>query len=96
MLALIEKADLVIYDAIYTDEEMESRRGFGHSTWQQGIKLCKAAGAKRLALFHHDPFRTDAELAKIEAQAKTGFPGAFAARDGQSLNFAVKQASKQR
>lgn len=96
VLALIEKADLVIYDATYTDEEMESRRGFGHSTWQEGIKLCKAAGANRLALFHHDPFRTDAELAHIEAQARQAFPGAFAARDGQTLNFAVKQASKQR
>jgi phosphoribosyl 1,2-cyclic phosphodiesterase len=96
VLALIEKADLVIYDAAYTDEEMETRRGFGHSTWQEGIRLCKAAGAKRLALFHHDPFRTDTELAHIEAQAKQAFPGAFAARDGQSLNFAVKQMVKQR
>ena len=94
VLALIEKADLVIYDATYTEEEMENRRGFGHSTWQEGIKLCKAAGAKRLALFHHDPFRTDAELAQIEAEARQAFPGAFAARDGQSVNFAVKQKAK--
>ncbi len=96
VLALIEKADLVIYDAAYTDEEMETRRGFGHSTWQEGIRLCKAAGAKKLALFHHDPFRTDTELAYIEAQARQAFPGAFAARDGQSLNFAVRQVAKQR
>lgn len=95
VLALIEKADLVIYDATYTDEEMKNRRGFGHSTWQEGVRLCKAAGAKKLALFHHDPFRTDTELARIEAQAKEAFPGAFAARDGQSLNFAARVAAKQ-
>ena len=84
VLALIDKADLVIYDAMYTEEELVRKRGFGHSTWQQGIKLCKAAGAKRLALFHHDPFRNDADLAKIEAEAKKVFAGTFAARDGQS------------
>jgi phosphoribosyl 1,2-cyclic phosphodiesterase len=90
VLALIENADLVIYDAAYTDEEMGSRRGFGHSSWQEGVRLCKAAGAKRLALFHHDPFRTDAELASIEADAKRAFPRAFAARDGQTLTFAAR------
>lgn len=91
ILALIDKADLVIYDATYTDQEMVKKRGFGHSTWQEGIKLCKAAGAKKLALFHHDPFRTDAALEKIEADAKAVFPGTFAARDGQRISFKVKQ-----
>ncbi len=94
VLALIENADLVIYDAAYTDEEMKSRRGFGHSSWQEGVRLCRAAGAKKLALFHHDPFRTDIELARIEARAKEAFPGAFAARDGQSLTFQARQAAK--
>jgi len=94
VLALIEKADLVIYDSTYTDEEMAIRRGFGHSTWQEGVRLCKQAGARRLALFHHDPYRTDIELAHIEAQARQAFRGAFAARDGQSLTFAAREAAK--
>ncbi len=67
-LGLIENADLAIYDCTYLESEMHNRRGFGHSTWEQGVKLCKAAGAKRLALFHHDPVRTDAELAAMERQ----------------------------
>ncbi len=94
VLTLIEGADLVIYDSAYTQAEMIKRRGFGHSTWQQGVRLCKKAGVKQLALFHHDPFRTDTELAKIEAQAKAKFPNAFAARDGQTVNVTAKAKAK--
>jgi phosphoribosyl 1,2-cyclic phosphodiesterase len=87
VFGLIQNADLVVYDCTYTEEEMPYRRGFGHSTWQQGVKLCEAAGARGLALFHHDPARTDAELRFIERRAKLEFSGAFAARDGQTLEF---------
>lgn len=88
VLALIENADLVIYDCTYTEEEMQRRRGYGHSTPQQGIRLCLAAGARRLALFHHDPARTDAQIEAIEKQAVQEFAGAFAARDGHMLEIA--------
>ena len=91
VLELIEAADLVIYDCTYTDEEMQRKRGYGHSTWQEGVRLCEAAGAKRLALFHHDPARTDADLSAIEGAAVERFPGAFAARDGQVLEFKRKR-----
>lgn len=85
VLGLIENADLVVYDTTYTDEEMERYRGFGHSTWQQGVRLCEAAGARRLALFHHDPARTDDQMDAIEGSARAAFAGAFAARDGLVL-----------
>jgi phosphoribosyl 1,2-cyclic phosphodiesterase len=94
VLSLIDKADLVLYDATYTDEEMRKHRGFGHSSWQEGVRLCKAAGAGKLGLFHHDPFRSDADLARIEANAKAAFPGAFAARDGQSIEIVAAGAKQ--
>jgi phosphoribosyl 1,2-cyclic phosphodiesterase len=81
VLNLMQNADLVIYDANFVEDEMERYRGWGHSTWQQGIKLCEAAGAQRLALFHHDKGRTDAQLGVIERNASKRFSGAFAARD---------------
>ena len=95
VLALIEKADLVIYDAtVY-------RRGDGSgsaaSATRRGSKAsgyARPPGPRRLALFHHDPFRTDAELAHIEAQAKQAFRGAFAARDGQSLTISPQAQGK--
>ncbi|MBA3449298.1 MAG: MBL fold metallo-hydrolase [Pseudaminobacter sp.] len=88
VLRLIQDADLVIYDCTYTDQEMAHRSGYGHSTWQEGVKLCEAAGARRLALFHHDPARTDAELGDIEREAGKAFAGAFAASDGLTLDIA--------
>lgn len=94
VLRLMESADLVIYDSAYLEEEMPRRRGFGHSTWQQGVKLCKAAGAKRLALFHHDPVRTDFDLDAIEMDVGAEFPGSFAARDGLELVLTAKKKVK--
>jgi phosphoribosyl 1,2-cyclic phosphodiesterase len=87
VLGLIRDADLVIYDCTYVEEEMQKHLGYGHSTWEQGVKLCEAAGAKSLAMFHHDPTRTDAQLKIIEQQAKRRFAGAFAAFDGQVINI---------
>jgi len=94
VLGLIADADLVVYDCTYTEEEMERYRGNGHSTWQQCVKLCEAAGARGLALFHHEPSRTDGELDEMEKLAKDRFAGAFVARDGQTLKFPISLDKK--
>lgn len=84
-LDLMRGADLVLYDSNFTDAEFDCFRHFGHSTWQEGIRLAQLAGAKRIALVHHSTFRTDGELLAIEAEAKKLFPGAFCARDFQTI-----------
>ena len=63
-------ADILIYDSQYTPEEYPAKVGWGHSTWQAGAELARAAGVPQLVLFHHDPRRTDAQLAALEAQAR--------------------------
>lgn len=88
VLALIEGADLVIYDSTYTDKEFESKIGWGHSTWQEGVRLCKAANVKSLAIFHHDPDHEDRFLDQLEADARTLWSGAFLARENARLNIA--------
>jgi phosphoribosyl 1,2-cyclic phosphodiesterase len=85
LLQTIEGADIVIYDCMYTEEEFRSHRGFGHSTWEEGVRICEAAGVRRLVIFHHRPGRTDADLRRIEAEAKARFPGAVVARTGLEL-----------
>lgn len=87
ILALIEGADLLIYDSTYTDEEFPDYVGWGHSTWQEGVRLCQAANVKKFALFHHEPERDDRALAAIEASAQNLFPGAFAAREGLEIHL---------
>lgn len=87
ILRLIEGADVVVYDTTYTEAEYATRVGWGHSTWNEGVKLMEAAGAKRLCLFHHDPDHDDAAMAAIEREAAQRFPGAFAAREGVTLDM---------
>lgn len=87
VLGLIDRADLVIYDAMYIDSEVEKHVGYGHSTWRQGVRLCEAAGARRLAIFHHHPMRDDFLLDLIDGEARKAFPGAFVARDYQTVEL---------
>jgi phosphoribosyl 1,2-cyclic phosphodiesterase len=89
VLGLISGADLLIYDCTYTDAEFPDRIGWGHSTWQEAVRLCRAAAVKRLAIFHHDPDHTDAVMAEIEDEARRTWPaGVVVARDGMELTLA--------
>lgn len=86
--ALVQGADLMIYDSTYTEEEFVAKTGWGHSTWNEGVRLCRAAGVGRLALFHHEPDHDDAFMERLEAEAKAAWPGCFAARDGMTVTIA--------
>jgi phosphoribosyl 1,2-cyclic phosphodiesterase len=56
-------ADLLIHDAQFTRQEYDaSKRGWGHSPLEYAIKSAIRSRVKRLALFHHDPMRTDTQL----------------------------------
>lgn len=85
VLALIEGADLVIYDASYTDDEFPSKIGWGHSTWQEAIRLCRMAHVKKLAIFHHAPEHDDPFMSKLEQEARAVWDGAFVAREKTTL-----------
>jgi len=87
-------ADILIYDAQYTPEEYPTKVGWGHSTWQAGAELARAAGVAQLVLFHHDPNRTDAQLAAIEADAQRELPGTIAAREGLELRAPEARAAR--
>ncbi len=88
ILTLIEGADLVIYDSTYTDKEFPSKVGWGHSTWQEGMRLCRAANVRRLAIFHHDPDHDDRFMEELEADALTAWDGNLVSRENMRLNIA--------
>ncbi|CAN0418885.1 unnamed protein product, partial [Phaeothamnion confervicola] len=52
---LAEGADVVVYDTFFTPEQYSERKHWGHSTAEDGIKLCQDAGARNLFFFHHNP-----------------------------------------
>lgn len=63
-------ADLLIHDAMYTEEEYRTRAGWGHSTFEQSVRLAEEGGVERLLLFHHDPVRSDDELDVIVSRLR--------------------------
>ncbi|HET9733031.1 MAG TPA: MBL fold metallo-hydrolase [Acidimicrobiales bacterium] len=65
VLELCDGADLVIHDAQYTAAEFSQKADWGHCTVDYAVFVAKEAGAKRLALFHHDPAHDDASLDRI-------------------------------
>ncbi len=87
ILGLIEGADLVIYDATYTDEEFPSHVGWGHSTWQEGVRLCEMGGVGRLVVFHHDPAHQDDFMDGVAREAEAMRPGTIVAREGMTLTL---------
>lgn len=66
LISFSKDCDLLIIDAQYTDEEYKDRKGWGHSTFNQSTNTAKACNAVKTRLFHHDPFRTDIQLNKIQ------------------------------
>jgi ribonuclease BN (tRNA processing enzyme) len=58
-------ADLLIHDAMFTEEEYRKLEGWGHSTFSQALELANRAGVDGLHFFHHSPKRTDKELDHI-------------------------------
>ncbi len=88
ILKLIEGADLLIYDCTYTDEEYPNFKGWGHSTWQEGTRLCDAANVKQLAVFHHDPSHDDEFMDGVAADLQKQRPkGGLVAREGLTLEI---------
>jgi phosphoribosyl 1,2-cyclic phosphodiesterase len=89
LLYLARDANILIYDACYTDEEYHDPKGpkigWGHSTWQEAVKLAKAANVQKLIVFHHDPSHSDDFLDQVEAEVEIAFPCSILAREGMIL-----------
>ena len=75
-------ADILIYDAQFTPEEYEKRRGWGHSTWLEATRVAARCGVRKLILFHHDPSHDDSMLDGLGAAARAYFPNTSLAIEG--------------
>jgi phosphoribosyl 1,2-cyclic phosphodiesterase len=85
IVGFIRGAAIVVYDCTYTEDEYARFVGWGHSTWQQGVKLCEAAGAERLVAFHHDPDHDDDFMDEMGRQLARARPGSLVAAEGLTL-----------
>jgi phosphoribosyl 1,2-cyclic phosphodiesterase len=81
-------ADIFINDAQFTPEQLATtRRGWGHSSWHDGVRTARAADAKTLVLFHHDPDSADRTVDTILRQAREKFDSVFAASEGMVITL---------
>jgi phosphoribosyl 1,2-cyclic phosphodiesterase len=87
VIHIARNADLLIHDAQYTPEELPSKRGWGHSSFEQAVSVAEQACVKKLALFHHDPDHNDEFLMNLEKRCQIKFPNSFFARDGMELHI---------
>ena len=85
LVEFIYNSDIVIYDATYTDEEYLEHIGWGHSTWQEGVRICDDANVKTYVAFHHDPNHDDIFMDNIFRDLKKMRPGSYVAREGMVL-----------
>jgi len=86
---ICQDTDLLIHDSQYTPAEFEIKSDWGHSTLEFAMWVAETTSAKQLALFHHDPSRTDDDLDVIAKRLagvaqNRGFK-VFAAADGMSV-----------
>ena len=93
-LDLARDVDVLVHDAQYTAEELPQRGSFGHAAYEYSLELAAAAGARRVLLFHHDPSRTDPEVASILQAARESAAGSGVAvelaRDGLAFSIGTK------
>jgi phosphoribosyl 1,2-cyclic phosphodiesterase len=80
-------ADLLVHDAQYTDEELFTHKGWGHSSYNQAMEVAEMAGVKQLAMTHHDPEHDDEFLLAIEKKCQDRFKDCLLARDGMEIRF---------
>ena len=85
VLDLVQDADLMIYDCTYTEEEFDRFIGFGHSTWNEGVRLAEAANVGKLVVFHHDPSHDDDFMDQLAKDVEKARPGTIIAREGETL-----------
>jgi ribonuclease BN (tRNA processing enzyme) len=86
LVELARGADLLVHDAQYSAEELQKRRGWGHSSFDQAMQLAEMADVKGLALTHHDPDHDDEFLERIEKLCQERFPNAVLAREGMEIS----------
>ena len=91
-LSLADGVDLLIHDAQHRAAEFPAKAFLGHSAAEYAYGLAERAGAHRLALFHHDPDRTDEQIDAIVADLSGGPLDVFAAAEGQSIGICAASA----
>ena len=87
IIDFVRDADIMIYDATYTEAEYPAHKDWGHSTWQEALRVADAASVGKVVLFHHDPSHDDDFMDQIATDADSARAGTLVAREGMVLTL---------
>lgn len=88
VLSALQGADLLIMDTMFSHEEYLEKMTWGHAYPEYAVRLAKAAGVKKVALFHHAPDATDEMLdQRAHRWAQHIEPVVFLAKEGLSMDL---------
>jgi hypothetical protein len=85
---LARGADIFVNDAQFTPAQLATtRKGWGHSSWKEGVAIARDVDAKTVVLFHHDPDSSDRVVDGILREARDQFDSVFAASEGMVITL---------
>lgn len=89
--AFISGADLLIHDAQYNLKAYEDRQGWGHSPWEEVVRVASRSGVRKLCLTHHDPGADDEQLRRLDEYLELEYGSFFEtielAKEGQTIRI---------
>ncbi len=80
-------ASLLVFDGKYAPADYEPYRGWGHSTWREGIDLAQRCGVQKLLITHHDTNMNDAACDARDAEIRAAWSEASLARQGEEIGL---------
>jgi len=85
---LARGADVLIYDSQYSRDQLENeKKGWGHSSWEEGVAICQEVGVREFILFHHDPESNDEAVDRLQTLARERFPNSRAAYEVMEIQL---------
>lgn len=87
LIEFVKESRILVYDAQFTPEEYPKYVGWGHSTYDEGIKIAQLANIKELHLCHHAPEHDDDFIDKIQKNAQMRFANSFAIQENWEIEI---------
>ena len=79
-----ENSDIILWDGMFIGKDLINKKGWGHSSIEQGVEFFNKINCKKMLITHHAPERTDYELDKISSGLPDGIELAF---DGKTIEI---------
>ena len=87
LMNFVKDTEALIYDCTYDDEDFKNYIGWGHSTWQEAVRMAQKSNVKKLFVYHHNPENNDNEMKNIESKCAKINKDYLVAREGKTFTI---------